>query len=115
MSNPIAFFEITCRDSARLVTFYREMFGWTIEVHSDQKYATVSTGATGGTGATDGAVGRSGIISELPDSVPAALTVFVRVESLDGALARAATLGGQVLFPPMQLPTGQTVAMITDP
>ena len=106
MSNSIGFFEITCRDAAPLAKFYRDMFGWDVVAHGDEKYAMVNTGD---------ASSLSGIISEIPDNVPAAMTVFVSVASVDDALARVGDHGGQVLFPPMQLPSGQTVAMIMDP
>ncbi|MBC8145815.1 MAG: VOC family protein [bacterium] len=105
MSNPIAFFEITCRDAAPLVEFYAQMFGWDVNYDAEQKFATVEAGSSAATG----------MISEIPDNVPAALTVFVKVDSLDAALARAEELGGSTMFPPMELPNERKVAMIVDP
>lgn len=102
MAHPIVFFEVTCRDAAPVASFYSDVFGWKVaqagEVHSVE---------TGG--------GIDGMISEIPDDVPSALTVYVRVDDLDAAIADVTAHGGALLFPAMNLPNGERVAMITDP
>ena len=105
MPSPVAYFEITSKNAPELHGFYRELFGWEIRDKPDQGYAEVKTGEGG----------IEGGIAHLPDDIPAALTVYVRVDDVDATLERAQALGGSMLFGPMQIPDGTTIAMITDP
>jgi predicted enzyme related to lactoylglutathione lyase len=104
MGNPIVFFEVTCRDAAPLAAFYSSVFGWTVTPHSSGEYQTVTTGE-----------GIDGMITQLPDDMRATLTVFVATDDLDTMLASVAKNGGVLLFPPMDLPNGERIAMINDP
>jgi predicted enzyme related to lactoylglutathione lyase len=109
MGAPVAWFEITSRDPARLVTFYRDLFDWTIEDSPQSGYSLVDTGAAaqaigGGIGATQG-----------PDD-PGGVTVYMRVENLRAVLDKAEALGGKALVPPTELPDGYgRFAMLADP
>lgn len=108
MGAPVAWFEITSPDPTRLVTFYRELFDWTISDDPESGYSLVDTGAAGeaiggGIGATQG-----------PDD-PGGVTVYMRVEDLQAALGRAEALGGKPLVPPTDLPDGYgRFAMLAD-
>lgn len=104
MGNPIVFFEITCADAAPLAAFYRNVFGWTVSPHISGEFQTITTGE-----------GIDGMISQIPDDVRATLTVFVSTDDLDASLRDVEGNGGALLFPPMDLPNGERVAMITDP
>jgi predicted enzyme related to lactoylglutathione lyase len=104
MSNPIVFFEITCRDAAALAPFYENVFGWSVKRGEGDAYRTVTTGGT-----------IDGMITEIPDEVRASLTVFVHSDDMDATIAAAEKNGGALLFPPMELPNGDRVAMLTDP
>ena len=109
MGAPVAWFEITSQDPARLVTFYRELFDWTIADGPGSGYSLVDTGAGaeaigGGIGATQG-----------PDD-PGGVTVYMRVDDLQAALDRAEALGGKPLVPPTDLPDGYgRFALFADP
>ena len=105
MGQPITYFEITSRNAPELHTFYRELFGWSIQESQEEGYATVAT--------ADGSI--SGGIAHIPDNIPSSLTVFVQVDDLQAAIERAGSLGGSLMFPPMHLPNGSEIAMITDP
>jgi predicted enzyme related to lactoylglutathione lyase len=41
--------------------------------------------------------------------------VYVQVEDLDAALAKAEKLGGKTILPPSQVPGGPKLAMFADP
>jgi uncharacterized protein len=105
---PVAWFEITSQDPARLVEFYRKMFDWTAD-SSDPSYSLIDTGAGeaaigGGIGATQG-----------PDD-PGCVTIYLRVEDLQTSLDKAETLGGKTLVPPTDLPGGYgRFALFADP
>ena len=104
MGNPIVFFEITCRDAAPLQAFYGSVFGWSVAPHASGEYSTVTTGG-----------GIDGMITQIPDEMRATLTVFIATDDLDATLAKVEAGGGALLFPPMDLPNGERVAMINDP
>jgi predicted enzyme related to lactoylglutathione lyase len=43
------------------------------------------------------------------------VSVYVQVEDLDAALAKAEKLGGKTILPPSQVPGGPKLAMFADP
>jgi uncharacterized protein len=104
MGNPIVFFEVTCKDASPLATFYSSVFGWKVDRNEAGGYYGVTTGE-----------GIDGMISELPDDMRSTLTVFVAVEDIDATVAQVEAGGGILLFPAMELPNGERVAMINDP
>ena len=109
MGAPVAWFEITSHDPARLVAFYRELFDWTITDGPEPGYSMVDTGAGdaaigGGIGATQGA------------DDPGGVAVYMRVDDLQAYLDKVETLGGKALVPPTDLPGGYgRFAMFADP
>ncbi len=105
MANPITFFEITARGAGALQEFYSSLFDWTFTASGEEGYSNVSTG--------DDSLG--GALADMPDDMPATLTMFVEVEDLTATADRAKSLGGRLLFGPTELPNGKTIAMITDP
>jgi uncharacterized protein len=104
MGNPIVFFEITCKDASPLASFYGNVFGWTVTPHASGEYQSVSTGE-----------GIDGMITQLPDDMRARLTVFVSTEDLDASIAEVENNGGALVFPAMELPNGERIAMLSDP
>ena len=104
MGKPIVFFEITCRDASPLAAFYSAVFGWEVSPGSHGDYQSVTTGE-----------GINGMISAIPDNVPSTLTVFVATDSLDETIAAVEANGGALLFPAIDLPNGERIAMINDP
>ncbi len=108
MGAPVAWFEITSQDPARLVDFYRELFDWSADT-SDPSYALIDTVA--GEGAIGGGIGAA----QDPDD-PGGLTIYLRVADLQTSLDKAETLGGRALVPPTDLPGGYgRFAMFADP
>ncbi|WP_205474670.1 VOC family protein [Nocardioides sp. SYSU D00038] len=106
-NHPVAFFEVTSPDAPRAQAFYRDLFGWSIEV-DDEGYGLVDTGA--GEDGVSGGIGPA----EAPEQ--AGVTVYVRTPDLEGTLARARDLGSTVHLEPMELPGGYgRIAVVGDP
>jgi predicted enzyme related to lactoylglutathione lyase len=89
MGAPVAFFEIISTDHERAQRFYAELFG-------------------------DAAIG--GGIGPASDEDGPRVSIYMRVDDLDGYLGRAEKLGGTPLVPPMDLPSGYgRIAVFADP
>lgn len=104
MGAPVVHFEIHARDASALQAFYGGVFGWTV-TPSAHGYGVVSTGAPRGI--------HGGIAQAGPRS-PAPVVLYVEVDDLDAAAARAVAAGGTVLMRPTALPA-MTLAMVADP
>src|SRR5918998_4644052 len=97
MGQPVAFFEVISAEPERAQKFYGELFDWTVEASPAMGgYALVDTGA--GEAAVGGGIGPS----QGPGD--AGVKIYMRVDDLDGYLARAQELGGMPLVSPMDLP-----------
>jgi uncharacterized protein len=109
MGQPVAYFEITSTAPERIRDFYSALFGWSIEPDPTMEgYAMVDTGA--GPDAVGGGIGPS----QAPGDT--GVTIYVRVDDLEGRLARAGELGADTLAPPMELPGGHgRIAVVADP
>lgn len=106
MGQPIAMFEVISEDPARALGFYAELFGWTPGPSFDG-YTLVDTGA--GEGAVGGGIGPSTAEGDT------GVKIYVQVDDLDQAIAKAESLGGSVLVPPTPLPEGYgTFAFVAD-
>ena len=109
MGQPVAFFEVITEDAPRAQKFYAELFDWSVAADpSLGGYGLVDTG--GGDGAVAGGIGPS----MAPGDV--GVKIYVRVDDLDGYLARATDLGATPLVAPMELPGGYGhIAVFADP
>lgn len=106
-THPVNFFEIVSDDPARLHTFYRDLFGWTIDV-DDDGFGLVDTGA--GEGGVGGGIG--------PKVGPndSGVKIYVKTDDLEGTVARAKELGSVVYLEPMSLPGDYgRIAVVSDP
>jgi uncharacterized protein len=101
MPNPICHFEIGCRDRSKTKEFFNELFDWKME---DMGPATfIKTGTDIG-----------GHISTLGHE-PHNYTIFyVQVDDVKAYLEKATSLGGKMLVPPVEIPSG-TFAWFADP
>jgi uncharacterized protein len=101
MGHPVVHFEIGCKDSAKTQDFYAKLFDWKIQAMGPA--AMIDTG-----GATTGHITALG-------HEPFHYTIFyVEVEDVKAHLEKAVSLGGKMLVPPMDIPTG-TFAWLQDP
>ena len=107
MTRPVVHFEIHGKDGAKLQEFYRSLFGWEIDANNPMQYGRVSPGVGGPPEGIGG-----GIMSS--DAAPM-VTIYVQVVSLDETLAKAESMGGKTVMPPMDIPDGPTMAQFSDP
>ena len=106
MPNPVVHFEITGQDAEALQQYYRDLFGWSLTpMAPDVPYGLVGPEETGG--GIGGGVGAS-------MSGGAMVTFYVQVDDIQGALDRAAELGGEIVQPPTVIPGAVTYAWFRD-
>jgi predicted enzyme related to lactoylglutathione lyase len=104
MAAPVIRFEIMGGKGKQLEEFYGDLFGWKIDSNNPMMYGMVDTGTHGG---INGGVG--------PSQEGKRVSVYVQVEDLDVALAKAEKLGGKTILPASQVPGGPKLAMFADP
>jgi uncharacterized protein len=102
MGRAVVHFEIGCRDSARIQEFYKKLFDWKISPMGPAAMIAAE------------APGIAGHITALGHE-PHRYTIFyVDVDDVGAYLAKAESLGGKTLVPPVEIPTG-TFAWMLDP
>lgn len=102
MGRAVVHFEIGCRNSVKTQEFYRAMFDWKISVVGPAAMIAPEKD------------GISGHITALGHE-PHHYTIFyVDVDDVPKYIAKAQSMGAQVLVPPVQVPEG-TFAWIQDP
>jgi predicted enzyme related to lactoylglutathione lyase len=103
MGQPVVHFEVGCRDLQKTGSFYKELFGWSLTPSGPA--SMVDTGAGQGINGHFTALGHE----------PHHYTIFyVQVDDIPAALAKAGSLGGKTLVPPVTIPNG-TFAWFADP
>jgi predicted enzyme related to lactoylglutathione lyase len=103
MRGPVIHWEIGARDAMKVRHFYAELFGWRIEGAPD--YGLVAP--------EDGGIG--GGIMQMEPGVPPRVMIYVGVDDLDRAVARAHELGAQTLVPPTAITGIGAFAVVADP
>jgi predicted enzyme related to lactoylglutathione lyase len=102
--------EIGCAEPEKAFTFYRDLFGWTLETDMGGEdggpvHGSFTTGAKGGA--------RGGIGSSR-DGEPS-VDIYANVDDVSGYLERAAGLGGTIVMPAMKVDEETEIGMFTDP
>ena len=109
MGNPVVHFEIAGPDGSALQQYYKDLFGWTIDVQSPEM------GSYGLVHANEGGIG-GGIFQTDENMPPNYVSVYIQVDDLQAALDKAAEMGGASVMPPMEIAPGMgSVAMFNDP
>ena len=106
-TNPVVHFEIQSANPEAQQQFYAQLFGWDINADNDMKYGLVQQGETGIGGGIGPAMDQTNRV-----------TFYVHVDDLQASLDKAASLGGSVAVPPMDLDfEGEqfAIAAFTDP
>jgi uncharacterized protein len=103
MGNPVVHFEIGCGDSARTAEFFSKLFDWKTEAMGPA--TMINTGAD---------TGIQGHITALGHEPHHYVTVYVQVDDVQAYLNKAQSLGGKIMVPPVEIPTG-TFAWLGDP
>jgi predicted enzyme related to lactoylglutathione lyase len=106
MRNPVIHFEVMGKDAGALQSYYSELFGWKLNADNPVGYGVVE--------AEDGN-GIGGGIGATPDGSPGHVTFYVAVEDVEGALERAASLGGTRVFGPETVMEQVEIGLFNDP
>jgi uncharacterized protein len=108
-NNAICWAELATRDVARAEAFYGELFGWTMQTHehSPTLYRMFGNG--------DGMLG--GLLQMTPEwgEMPSHWSIYIQVEDVDAAVAKALATGGELCFPAFDAPGVGRIARINDP
>jgi uncharacterized protein len=92
--NPIAYAEIPVADLERAIRFYEAVFGDPLERQLVDGYEMAFFRFADGAGGASGALAKGDVY--VPSRMGA--IVYFSVDSIDDALARAVTAGGEVLY-----------------
>jgi predicted enzyme related to lactoylglutathione lyase len=106
---PVTWFEIGTDDPEAARSFYGQLFGWTFAVQGP--YSEITTGPDhplhGGIQDT---------AAPLPDGTPRSYAVpYVQVTDVAAVCSDVERLGGKVMVPATEIPTGLVYAHVTDP
>jgi hypothetical protein len=103
--------ELSTRDTKAAEAFYTEMFGWTPK-HStpgaSMEYTEFSVAGRPG-------IGMMPMPKEVPAFVPAYWMPYFQVGDLDASVAKAQSLSGKLMMPPMSIADGGRFALLNDP
>lgn len=104
--NPIVHWEVMGPDGNAQREFYAGLFDWSFqEVESFPGYHLASTGE----GNVGGAVGQGS------EEIPAYVTVYVQVASINDVLAQVEAAGGSTVMPRTVIPDTVITALFADP
>ena len=106
MPNPVTQFQILSKSPDETARFYSSLFGWTVNADNPLGYRQIHTGS---------AEGIQGGIWPAPPQAPSFVQLFVTVENVGAAIAKAEGLGARVLIPATVLPEGDEMAVLHDP
>jgi uncharacterized protein len=103
MGRPVVHFEIGGRDIQKTSQFFCDLFGWTTQEMG--QVMMIDTGVKAGINGHFNALGHEPFHY---------VTVYIDVDDVAAYLAKAESLGGKTLIPPIDIPAG-TFAWFADP
>jgi predicted enzyme related to lactoylglutathione lyase len=106
MTNPVFAFQIIAKDPESTSRFYAELFGWSINFDSALGHHRIETGSR---------EGIQGGIWPAPPQATNFVQLFVAVDDVATAVAKAERIGARLLIPPTTLPEGGELAVMHDP
>jgi predicted enzyme related to lactoylglutathione lyase len=104
MTNAVMHWQMLSADPNKAAAFYGQLFGWHVSAANGLGYREVKTG-----GSIDGGIWPA------PAGAAEAVQIYIQVDDIDAALARAIELGGSVIMPKQTLPDGDAMALALDP
>ena len=111
MGQPVVHFEIVGKDAEALQRYYSELFGWDVDANNPMRYGIVAreenTNAEG--------VGIGGGVGAGPEGYGGHVTFYVEVPDVEGALAKAESLGGSRMMGPESVMEGVEIGLFNDP
>ena len=106
MGNPVVQFQMISKNPDETARFYSALFGWTVNADNPLGYRQIRTGSS---------EGIQGGIWPAPPQAPNFVQLFMAVDDVTAAVAKAQSLGAKVLIPPTMLPEGDEMAVLHDP
>ncbi|MEW5734242.1 MAG: VOC family protein [Thermodesulfobacteriota bacterium] len=100
--------ELMTRDVEGAKRFYAELFGWELTPFEGMDYNVVKAG-----GEEQG--GIMPMPPGTPPQMPSTWNCYVTVDDVDKTVEKAKSLGGQVLFGPMDIPKVGRFCFLMDP
>ncbi len=100
-------FEIPASDPAKVSRFYEQVFGWKFAKWADQEYWLISHKDAKENDTMGGLFKRN--------SPNEGFLNYFSVSSIDASVAKATSLGAQVVTPKQEIPTIGHFAVIKDP
>jgi predicted enzyme related to lactoylglutathione lyase len=110
VGQPVVHFEVVGNDPAALRSYFAELFGWELgDPMGPTSYSLVPpyTNADG--------IGIGGAVGGGPEEYEGHVTFYVEVPDVEAALAQAASLGGERMMGPYQIPNGPVIGLFADP
>jgi predicted enzyme related to lactoylglutathione lyase len=95
MSGRVVHFEVPFSDGNRARDFYQQAFGWELHEIPEMKYTGVATGPTNETGMPSEPGYIGGGMFEREPAFPQGPVITIDVGSIDDALAKIRSLGGE--------------------
>jgi predicted enzyme related to lactoylglutathione lyase len=105
MKNPVVRWQVITPDPDASSKFLTQLFGWETTRDNALGYREVQAG--------DG--GIDGGVWPAPAGVKPFVQLFVRVDNVDDAIAKATELGAKLIVPKAVLPAGDEMAVLLDP
>jgi predicted enzyme related to lactoylglutathione lyase len=102
--------ELGTKDPEAAADFYAGLFGWSYDeqdMGGGAVYRTIKNG--------DRENGGIRAQTEMEAAVPSNWLVYFSTEDVDATVAGVSELGGNVIQPPFEIPTGSRLAVVADP
>jgi predicted enzyme related to lactoylglutathione lyase len=106
MANPVIQFQILSKSPDETATFFRGLFGWTVDTGNAMGYRSIDTDTT---------EGIQGGIWPAPPGAPNFVQLFIAADDVAASSAKAQQMGAKVLIPATKLPDGDEMAVLLDP
>jgi predicted enzyme related to lactoylglutathione lyase len=106
MPNPVLHWQILTKQVDRLEQFYSDLFGWKFSSDNDLGYRMASNGTP---------LDLSGGLWPIGPEGHSMVQLFVKVDDVAAFAERAERLGGRIVIPRQQLPSGAQIAVAVDP
>jgi len=113
--NPVVHFELPCDDRERVARFYRQAFGWKMEMLGPEmgNYVLATTAQADARPDVPRGSINGGIFTRTPDMPPMHPSIVIGVGDIRAAMQAVRDAGGEVQGEPMDIPgVGQYVSFL---
>jgi uncharacterized protein len=115
-TNPVVHFEMPYTEAERVASFYREAFGWQMQVSGDEMghYIVAETTKTENGRPTAPGTINGGFFPQKTDSPALVPSLVIAVDDIQKAIADVKAAGGEVLGEPVDIPGVGAYVSFTD-